>query len=293
MKEDVVASIYLTKTATKWVVAGMAFCLAASAAWGVGSIISSFRLSGYTDPYANGIYAGPQFLSVLFCTSGSDYVYRYQPNGKFVRSYALNASGTPRGGDAAHLGNGYLSFVDRERSRVYIYRARGGNPVASFAVTAPRGGQLQDLMWTGTYYEVADHLSNGRFNRYTSNGSFVGAVTYNGWPSAMTSTGAVTYTNSAAGQSGAYLVASSRTNGQPSCILTTTGSGSLVNTFSMPSYFASGSSCGRSSKPARYGTVYWATWITASAIWCYEVDVEGTTTAVRPTTLGQIKTLYR
>jgi hypothetical protein len=229
----------------------------------------------------------------LFCTSGQDYIYRYQFNGKFVRSYALNASGTPRGGDAAHLGNGYLSFVDRERSRVYIYRARGGNAVISFPVTAPRGGQLQDVMWTGAYYEVADHLSNGRFHRYTSTGSFVGPVTYNGWPGGITSTGAISYTSSAAGRSGPYLVASSRTNNQPSCILTTAGSGSLVNTFAMPSYFASGASCGRSSKPARYGTAYWATWIVTNAIWCYEVDIEGTTSTVRPTTLGQIKALYR
>lgn len=280
-------------TLGRYVVFGAAFCMAAQAAWGVGSIISSFRLSGYADPYANGIYVGPNFISVLACTTTRDYLYRYQFNGTFVRSYPLNGVGTPRGGDGAHLGDGYISFVDPDRSRVYIFQARGGNAVASFPVTAPRGGTLQDVMWTGAYYEVADHLSNGRFHRYTSNGSFVGAVDYNGWPAAMTSTGAIAFTNSAAGRSGAFLVASSRTNGQPSCIITTSGGGSLVNTFTMPSYFASGAHCGRSSKPAQYGIAYWTTWIVANAIWCYEVDIEGTTSTVRPVTLGQIKALYR
>ncbi|MGD8719895.1 MAG: hypothetical protein PVH29_13880 [Candidatus Zixiibacteriota bacterium] len=259
-----------------------------------GSIISSFRLSGYADPYASGLYPGDNYLSAIFVTSGQDYLYRYQYNGTYVRSYNLNGTGTPRGGDLAHLGNAYFSVVDSETSRLYVFRARGGNAITSFSVTAPSGGTLQDVMWTGTYYEVTDHWSTGRFNRYTTAGSLVGSVTYAGWPGAMATTGAAAFSDVAFGSSGSYMVASARTNGQPSCIIDVSGSGSLVATFSMPPYFASGACCGRSSKPALYGTAYWAAWITADSIWCYEVDIDGLVgSAVTPASVGEIRALYR
>ncbi|HUU55984.1 MAG TPA: hypothetical protein VMW93_01465, partial [bacterium] len=234
-----------------------ALCWAPAPASGVGSIVSSFRLSGYGDPYANGIYVGDSYVSVIYCTAGADYLYRYRFNGTLVGSFSLTGTSTPRGGDAAHLGNGYISLVDSDTSRFFIYRVAGGSPVASFAVSGPGGGSLQDVMWTGSYYEVSGHLGNGRFNRYTSTGSFAGTVAYDGWPEAMMSTGAVAFSDIADGRSGSYLVASSRTNGQPSCIVDVGGRGSLVATFGMPSYFATGGCCGRSSKPQKFGTAYW------------------------------------
>jgi hypothetical protein len=258
-----------------------------------GSIISSFRLSGYAEPYASGLYPGNNYLSAIFVSSGQDYLYRYQYNGTYVRSYNLNGTGTPRGGDTAHLGNAYFSLVDSDNSRLYVFRARGGNPITSFSVSPPSGGTLQDVMWTGTYYEVTDHWSTGRFNRYTSAGSFVGSVNYSGWPGAITTTGAVAFSDVADGRSGTYLVASARTNNQPSCIIDI-GAGSLISTFSMPPYFASGACCGRSSKPATYGNCYWAAWITSDSIWCYEVDIDGLVgSAVMPASVGKIRAIYR
>lgn len=287
-------NLALPSALTVVAVSTAALCWAPPSASGVGSIISSFRLSGYGDPYANGIYVGDSYVSVIFCTAGPDRLYRYRFNGSLVRSFSLPGTSTPRGGDAAHLGNGYISLVDSGASRVFIYRVAGGQPVASFAVSGPGGGSLQDVMWTGSHYEVTDHLGNGRFNCYTSTGLFVGTVAYAGWPAAMTSTGAVAFSNIADGRSGSYLVASSRTNGQPSCIVDISGRGSLVATFGMPPYFATGGCCGRSSKPQKFGTTYWTTWIVANAIWCYQVDIGGkAATAVMPSSLGQVKVIYR
>jgi hypothetical protein len=293
-QEDMVRISKLTLALTLCAVLAAAFYLAPAPARGVGSIISSFRLSGYGDPYANGIYAGNTYLSVIFCATGRDYLYRYRLNGTMVGSYGLNATGTPRGGDAAHLGNGYISLVDSSDSRVYIFRVSGGSPVASFAVTGPGSGVVQDLLWTGQFYEVTDHLGNGRFNRYTSNGSFVTTVAYSGWPPGMTTTGAVAFSDVADGGNGLYLVASSRSNGQPSCVVDLRGAGTLVATFGMPSYFASGACCGKSSKPQKYGTAYWTTWIAANAVWCYEIDIGGKVgTVVMPSSVGKVKALYR
>lgn len=267
---------------------------AAAPASGAGSVISSFRLSGYNDPYANGIYVGNTYVSVIYCTAGRDYLYRYRFNGTLVGSYRLDGTSTPRGGDATHLGGAYISLVDSDTSRVFIYRVNGGAPITSFAASGPGSGTIQDLMWTGTYYEVTDRMGNGRFNRYTPAGSFAGTVAYNGWPAGMSSTGAAAFTAVAEGRHGSYLVASSRSNGQPSCIMDIGGRGSLVTTFNMPPYYASGGCCGRSSKVNKFGTAYWTTWIVANAIWCYEVDIGGKpATAVVPASLGQVKAVYR
>jgi hypothetical protein len=284
----------VSPAAMKLVVITAALCCASAPASGIGSVISSFRLSGYADPYANGIYAGDNYLSAIYCTAGRDYFYRYRFNGSLVNSYSLVGTSTPRGGDAAHLGNGYISLVDAGSSRLFIFRAAGGSPVASFAVSGPGSGTLQDVMWTGTYYEVTDHLGNGRFNRYTSAGSFVEMTAYNGWPASMTSTGAAAFSDIAGGRSGSYLVASSRSNGQPSCVLDVAGPGSLVATFAMPPFFAAGGCCGRSSKLQKYGTTYWTAWIVSNAVWCYEVDVDGIlAAAVTPASLGKVKAIYR
>ena len=273
----------------------VALCCVAPPASGAGSVISSFRLSGYSAPYANGIYVGDSYVTSIYCNAtGRDYFYRYRFNGTLVGSYGLNGTSSPQGGDSAHLGGGYVSLVDPSTSRLLVFRANGGTPVTSFAVSGPGSGNLQDVMWTGSYYEVTDHLGNGRFNRYTSTGSFAGMVAYNGWPAAMTSIGAAAFSDVANGRSGSYLVASSRANGQPSCIINIGGSGSLVATFGMPPYFASGGCCGRSSKLQKYGTAYWTTWIVADGIWCYEVDIGGKgATGVVPSSLGKVKSIYR
>jgi len=293
-KEDIVRTSVFPSAVTICGILVAAFFGAAAPASGAGSVISSFRLSGYGDPYANGIYVGGSYASVIFCTAGRDYLYRYRFNGTLLGSYGLNGTSTPRGGDAAHLGGAYISLVDSDASLVLVYRVTGGAPVASFAASGPGSGTLQDVMWTGSYYEVTDHMGNGRFNRYTPAGSFAGTVAYDGWPAAMSSTGAVAFTDVAEGRRGSYLVASSRSNGQPSCVIDMGGRGSLVATFDMPPYYASGGCCGRSSKVQKFGTAYWTTWIVSNAIWCYEVDIGGVpATAVVPSSLGKVKAVYR
>ncbi len=265
----------------------------AAAGWGsMGSIISSFRVSGYAEPYSLGIYAGPGFVSAIMNGSSQDYLYRYNKAGSLVATFPINGTGAPRGGDKSHLGGGYLSLVDATSSRLFLIRSNGV-VVSSFPVTAGGGGTLANVMWTGTYYEVAGFSSRGVFNRYRQGGASAGSVSYNGWPAAMTSTGAVAYSRWANGRSGSYLIASSRSQAEPSCILNISGSGSLVATFTMPPIAAAGGCCGPASVSS-FGTTYWVNWGTSSDIVFYEVDIVGrNTTTLMPASLGKVKAIYR
>ncbi len=266
---------------------------AAPAATALGSVITSFRLSGFGEPFATGLYAGRSYICAVFFTSGSDYIYWYARTGSFVASFTMTGCALPAGGDASHLGADYMSVVDSTLNRVFIYGSGGGAPVSSFAVTSPAGG-LRDLMWTGTYYEIAGNNGTGQFNRYTSAGSYAGQVTYAGWPSVMTGTGAVAYSAVADGASGRYLIANPRIFNQPSCILDIRGAGSLVATFAMPQLYAYGGCAGASSDPSRYGTTEWLVWLIPANIYCFEVDIGGKILSnVFPASLGKIKAVYR
>jgi len=270
-------------------------CISAGAAFAsMGSVISSFRLSGMAEPFATGVYAGTSYVYAIFYSASDNYLYRYTRAGSLTSTYSLRGSRVPRGGDGCHLGAGYLSVVDSQTNRLLMYRTNGGMPVASFPVTPPVGYSLQDVMWTGSCYEVTDGVARGSFNRYAGDGTFEGLVTYQGWPAAMTGTGAAAYAATANGRNGDYLVASARLNGQPSCILDVGGAGSLVATFGMPALYACGGCIGPSSQPATYGNAYWVSWVVPSSIYCMQVDIGGRALSdVAPASLGKVKALYR
>ncbi len=274
--------------------AAAALAASACASWALGTVISSFKLSEQSEPYATGIYAGPSYICVIFYSSGQDYIYRYTRDGSFIAAYPINGTNWPTGGDASHLGAGYVSLVDQSLNRVFLFSSSGGTPVASFAVSSPSGGALADLMWTGTYYEVTGITNTGRFNRYNSGGAFMGQVTYGGWPGAMTGTGGVAYAPVANGRTGSYLVASPRSNGQPNCILNISGSGSFVASYTLPQQYGTGACVGESTSPGYWGDADWLVWVVPSAIWCLQVDIGGRdTTAVTPASLGKVKAIYR
>ena len=111
----------------------------------------------------------------------------------------------------------------------------------------------------------------------------------------MTTCGAAAWATVADGLPGNYLVASSRSAGEPSCILDASGTGSLVAVFNMPAVFSSGGCVGRSSNYNLYGDSYWVNWIGQTNMICYQVDIGGKTgaTAAAPASLGRIKATFR
>jgi hypothetical protein len=257
----------------------------------LGSIISSFRMSPAAEPFALGIYRDPSYVYGIMYAAGTDYLYRFTAAGVRVASFALSGTTRPRGADPAHLGPGYLSVVDADAKRLYVFRTTGGSPVTSFAVAgAP---YPLNCFWDGTYYHVNGSDNLGRFNRYRTGGAAAGSWTCAGWPGAMTTIGGAAFANRGNNGAGPYFVACSFSTGQPMC-MTTYPAGSLVRTWNMPNFNGNGLCYGDSSAPASYGAAVWANWYTAGGMWAHEIDVDARgASTVRPASLGIVKSLYR
>jgi hypothetical protein len=223
--------------------------------------------------------------------TGTDYLYRFTTGGTRVGSYALSETSKPRGADRAHLGRGYLSLVDADKNRLYVFRTTGGSPVTSFAVAA--SPSAQNCFWDGTYYYVNGPSNLRRFNRYTTAGARAGNWTCAGWPEAMTTIGGAAFAHRGNNGEGPYFVACSWTVDQPMCMTTFPG-GSLVRTWATPRNNGNGLVYGDSSKPGVYGAAIWGSWYTAGGLYAMEFDIEARgASVVVPTSLGKVKSLYR
>jgi hypothetical protein len=257
---------------------------------GIGSIISSFKLSAFAEPYALGVYRGPSYVYGVMYFSGADYLYRFSTGGSLLASFALDGTSQPRGADVAHLGSGYLSLVDAGTNRLYVFRTTGGAPITSFPVAA--SPNAQNCFWDGTYYHVNGSANLGRFNRYTPAGAAAGKWTCAAWPAAMTTIGGAAYAHRGNGGDGPYFVACSWSPSQPSCMTTYPG-GSLVRTWATPMCNGNGMAYGDSSKPGVYGAAVWSSWYTGTDLYAMEFDVGARNAAAFvPVSLGQLKALY-
>lgn len=270
---------------------GAAPRLATSPAVAIGSVITSFRMSTIAEPFALGIYRDPAYVYGVMYTAGTDYLYRFNTGGARVGSFALSGTSRPRDADRAHLGSGYLSVVDADNKRLYVFRTTGGSAVTSFTVAgAP---SPLNCFWDGVYYYVNGSSDAGRFHRYTAAGAAAGAWTCAGWPAAMTTAGGAAFAHRGNNSKGPYLVACSWTANQPMC-MTTFPAGSLVRTWAVPPNNGNGLVYGDSSNPGVYGAAVWGNWYTAAGMYAMEFDIEarGGSTVV-PTSLGKVKSLYR
>jgi len=258
----------------------------------IGSIIRSFRMTGLVTPYALGIYRDSSYVyGIGYTGSSTAYLLRFTATGSSAGSVAITGVGQPRDADKAHLGNGYLSFVDATTLRCYVFRTSGGAAVSSF----PCSGSPYPLnvFWDGTYYLTNGSSDRGLFYRFTTSGSSAGTWRCAGWPSSITYNGGAAYAQRGNNSTGPYFVGASWSNGEPMC-MTTYPAGSLVRTWSTPSFNCNGLCYGDSSSPSTYGASIWADWYTGSALYAYEFDIDARGgSSVMPTSLGKVKSLYR
>ena len=263
----------------------------APAADGFGAVISSFRMTGVAKPYALGIYRDASYVYGLIHGSSQNYLYRFTAAGTRVSSYVLNGTSTPRDACRAHVGAGYLAFVDATKRHLLVFPVTGGSAVTSFPVA---GASFPlNCFWDGTYYYVNGPSDLGKFNRYEETGAAAGTWSCAGWPDGMTYCGGAAYADYGNNAPGPYFVATSWLGGEPMCMTTFPG-GSLVRTWTPPLENANGLAYGKSSRPATYGDAVWAAWFTGSSLYAFEFDVAARTKpAVEPASIGRIKSLYR
>jgi hypothetical protein len=256
----------------------------------IGSIITSFTMSGTSAPYALGIFRDATYVYGIFYSSGTDYLYRFTPSGSSAGSVSISGTSTPRGADKCHLGAGYLCLVDATTDSLYVFSTGGGSPVTSFSCSG--SSYPMNCFWDGTYYHTNGSNNSGTFYRYTTTGSSAGTWTCAGWPSAMTSIGGAAYAQMGNNTTGPYFVGCSWTSGQPMC-MTTYPAGSLVQTWSMPSNNGNGLCYGDSSNTSTYGASIWCNWYTGSLV-AVEVDIDARNgSGITPVSLGKVKSLYR
>ncbi len=246
----------------------------------IGSVISSFTMSGTAVPYALGIYRDASYVYGIFYSP--NHIRRFTTAGSMVSTHSISGVTVPRDADRAHLGSGYLSIVDPTGRRVGIYRLTGGAPVTSFSV-----GANMNVAWDGTYYYSNASTNLGLFYRYTTSGSSAGTWSASGY--SMSSCGGVASTTKFNGASGVYIIACSWHPNQPSAAFNRTG-GSLIRSFTLPAQNSNGTVGGPSS--GSYGEVYWVNRYTGSALVAMEIDL-GNMTSVAPTSLGKVKSLFR
>ena len=258
---------------------------------GLGSVISSFRMSGLAKPYALGIYRDRGYVYGVMYSRGTNYLYRFTAAGTRVSSYVINGTSTPRGADHAHLGLGYLALVDAVSRKLYVFRTTGGSAVTSFSIAG--SPYPFNCFWDGTYYYANGPANRGTFYRLDSAGASAGTWTCSGWPDAMTYCGGAAFARRGNEAAGPYFVGASWSAGEPMCMTTFPG-GLLVATWTPPAHNANGLVYGDSSNKAAYGAAVWAGWYAADGVYAMEFDVGARGgAAVAPASLGRVKALYR
>ena len=133
------------------------------------------------------------------------------------------------------------------------------------------------------FYYANGYYETTFARKYTTAGSLSGNIMIGGMG---TTVGALGWTRSAKGVSGAYIWASNF-GAKTDAICTTTGT--VIATWSAADRNGCGGDCGK-----HHSGKDWVVWeIRSASLWCYEYDIEGTTTSVTPVSLGEIKTLFK
>ncbi len=270
----------------------------------VGSIISSFRISGPGfPPYGNTIYRDPGYVYSLVynswsATKGWDYhLRRYTPTGSLVREVDFYSKLNFRDdGDRCHLGAGYFVVAGGEDYALYIMSKNNGSVARRIFVSGPGGGWPDNITWDGRYYIVGSYRAPGKIRLYLPSGAFGGNRTVRGWPSTLTTVGGMAFAHRVRGKGGNYLVVShgySRPQSYVSAAFDL-NKGTLVATWTMPPEYVGGAVYGDSSRPAAYGAAYWTQHLAEDGLWAYEVDLGARGAhGVVPASLGLIKAIYR
>ncbi len=248
--------------------------------WPYPSIISSFRMSGATVPYARGIYTGGgSSLGAIFYEGTGRHSFRiFTSTGSLTASYPM--AGGVRLGDAdlpPEGYTGYLAVVDEGSHELKAYGMTGSfyrviRTLAADVVAYARGGHVIDYLYLGT--------RTGVIRRYTPAWSFLNSF----------ATGVPTADLAAGRGYNEYwgnwvILGPSRA---PAAIRAYRGeAGSFYGSFALPG----NASCG-AIYSGRGRTTMWCLRNLGTAIWAYELDT-GPLMAVEPASLGKVKALFK
>jgi hypothetical protein len=242
------------------------------------SIISSFRMSGVTPPYARGIYGGSSGVGGIFYEGPGRHSFRvFTSGGSLVATYPM--PGGVMLGDADNPPQGYPSgafmVVDEGARDVKVYNSSGSflgvwKAVPPNTVGCAVGGYMEKLIYLGT--------SDGVVSVHTYSGSFITSFA-TGVPLADL--------GSAAGYRGwgEYMYLGPARSGDPVRVYNW---GSICGTFHLPGLRNAGTVM-----PHAGGSIWsWCLRNTGTEIWAFRVQI-GYMMPVEPASLGRIKALYK
>ncbi len=253
--------------------------VAASAAQaGVGSVISSFRMTGVGVTAAKGIYRGDTFVYAVVDAAGDNYLRIYTMAGSRVGSVVLAGSDSPRDADHSLLGSGYVDVFDYGKKMLLTYTFDGAL-VNSKAVPSDTTAYAY-IPGTSRYFLARDQM----IFRYTLNDVLINKFYVGGTLGGLAATGRYN------GKAGQYLVIGRSGTGGYSFVYT--GGGSLIDSFVVPGAGTYGSVVGPGALMDSAQT-YWCVQTVGSYRWAYQVDVGATAPAVLPASVGRVKALYR
>jgi len=253
--------------------------VAAVAAQGdIGSVISSFRMTGTGTITAGGIYRDGSFIYAVVDTTGDNYFRLYTTSGSRVGSVILANSDTPRDADHSLLGSGYIDVFDYGKKMILTYTF-DGTLVNSKAVDSDTTAYA--YIPGGARYFLA---RNQMIFRYTLNDVLLNSFYVGGDLRGLAAT------NVFDGADGEYAVIGRAGTGGYSYVYG--GGGSLIDSFVVPGAGTYGSVVaeGAFMDSARS---YWCVQTIGSYRWAYQVDVGATAPAVMPASVGRLKALYR
>ncbi len=254
----------------------LAAAFAAQAA--VGSVISSFRMTGAETPKATGIYRDWTYVYGILYSAGPDYLTTYTPAGSVVRSATLSRAQAPRDADHSTLGSGYVDVFDFGKKMLLTYKKN-----AEFVKAKPLPSDTTAYAYipgSSKYFVARDEM----VFRYTTNDVLVNKFYVGGYIGGLAATPVYD------GKNGEYVIIGRSGVGGYSYVYT--GAGSLVDSFVVPGTGTYASIVGRAT-PKKYQRGYWCVQQVGTDRWAYQVDVEATAPAVAPASLGKVKALYR
>jgi hypothetical protein len=268
------------KASVAWAAAAAVIVAAAAYAYPI-HVISSFRVSGTSPPYARGLMGishGGDWYCIKYVADGYNYLYKYDTNGSLLSTVHL--PGAVKLGDAEIAPPGfspynYFGVLDNGAHDVKVYDYAGSfvgtwRAVSTDTVGYGRLGYSQYYTYLGT--------RDGRITVYSGAGSFINSY----------ATGIeladLAAEDSYAGMPGDFLVLGPARVGDPNRVYRGP-TGSLQGTFSLPGTI----NLGASSHPRAY---YYCLRLIGSDIWAYQTNIGGYM-AVEPASLGKVKALFR
>jgi hypothetical protein len=259
-------------------VAAVTLVAACSTQAAVGSVISSFRMTGPGSPEATGIYRDWTYVYGILYSTGPDYLATYAPNGSLVSSAALPRARAPRDADHSTLGSGYLDVFDFDMKMLMTYKTN-----AEFVKAKPLPSDTTAYAYipgSTKYFVARDQM----IFRYTLNDVLVNKFYVGGDLRGLAATPVYN------GKDGEYVVIGRSGAGGYSYVYT--GAGSLVDSFVVPGSGTYGSVVGRA-EPRTLQRSYWCVQQIGTSRWAHQVEIGGTAPAVVPASMGKVKAIYR